>query len=183
MDGFCCDKNMLRIEKSNLGQLNQITNLYRACSKVMIEQGFDNWGDAYPPVALIQEGIESESSFCLLDEGQLVGVIVLDEMQPIEYKEVTWEYSAPVSLVVHRLAIAVEAQRKGYAKKLMEFAELYAQKNNYAVIRLDAYSINEGVLKFYRRLGYQSTKETISLGDEYKHPFVCFEKRVLTSFK
>ena len=183
MNGFCCDKNMLRIEKANLGQLDTITNLYRACSKVMIEKGFDNWGNFYPPVSLIQEGIESGTSFCLLDGDKVLGIIVLDEMQPEEYKEVTWMYSASVSLVVHRLAIAVEAQRKGYAKKLMEFAELYAQKNDYSIIRLDAYSINEGVLKFYRGLGYQCTKETISLGDEYKHPFACFEKRVLTSFK
>lgn len=183
MNGFCYDTNMLRIEKANLTQLDKITALYQGCSKVMVTQGFDNWGDAYPPVSLIQEGIVSGTSFCLLDEDTLLGVIVLDEIQPVQYQEVEWKYSATVSLVVHRLAIAVEAQRKGYAKKMMEFAELYAQKNNYSVIRLDAYSINEGVLKFYRGLGYQCTKETISLGDEYKHPFVCFEKRVLTSFK
>lgn len=173
---------MLRIEKANITQLNAITALYRACGKRMLEQGFDNWGDFYPSVELIQEGIESETLFCLVEDGKVLGVIVLDEIQPEPYQEVEWKYTGTVSLVVHRLAVAVEAQRKGYAKKLMEFAELYAEKNAYKLIRLDAYSINEGLLKFYSRLGYQSTKETISLGAEWKHPFVCFEKRVLTSF-
>jgi ribosomal protein S18 acetylase RimI-like enzyme len=167
---------MLRIEKANLTQLNAITALYRACGKKMVEQDFDNWGDFYPPVALIQEDIESEVLFCLLEEDRLLGVIVLDEKQPEQYKSVQWQYPVATSLVVHRLAVAVEAQKKGYAKKLMKFAEEYALKNAYSTIRLDAYSINEGLLKFYRALGYQSTKETISLGAKWKHSFICFEK-------
>jgi|VirMetMinimDraft_7_1064189.scaffolds.fasta_scaffold43013_2 ribosomal protein S18 acetylase RimI-like enzyme len=174
---------MLRIEKANLTQLNRIIALYRACGKKMEEEGFDNWGDFYPPAALIQEDIESEALFCLLEGEELLGVIVLNEVQPAQFEAVQWQYTAAVCLIVHRLAIAVEAQKKGYAKKLMEFAELYALKNAYSAIRLDAYSINEGLLKFYRQLGYQSTKETISLGAKWKHSFTCFEKRVLISFK
>jgi hypothetical protein len=32
-------------------------------------------------------------------------------------------------------------------------------------------------LKFYRQLGYQSTKETISLGAKWKAPFIYLEKK------
>jgi ribosomal protein S18 acetylase RimI-like enzyme len=111
-----------------------------------------------------------------LEEERLLGVIVLDALQPVEYESVQWKYPTTVNLIVHRLAIAVEAQKNGYAKKMMESTELHAQKNSYTAIRLDAYSINEQLLKFYRRLGYQSTKETISLGAKWKHRFICFEK-------
>lgn len=172
--------NLLRIEKANLGQLNAITALYRACGQQMLEQGFDNWGDFYPPTNLIQEDIESDALFCLLEDERLLGVIVLNEVQAIQYEAVQWQYPTTVSLIVHRLAVAVEAQKKGHAKRLMKYAEEYALKNAYSVIRLDAYSINEGLLKFYRQLGYQSTKETISLGAKWKYPFICFEKRLFS---
>lgn len=169
---------MLRIEKATLRQLETIVRLYRACGQKMLEQGFDNWGDFYPPVDLIQEDIESATLFCLLEEEQLLGIIVLNEVQPIQFERVQWQYPTTKYLIVHRLAVAVEAQKRGYAQYLMQFAEQYAQKKAYTVIRLDAYSINEALLKFYRRLGYQSTKETISLGAKWKHPFICFEKRL-----
>jgi ribosomal protein S18 acetylase RimI-like enzyme len=172
---------MIRIEKANIAQLNTITTLYRACAKEMVKQGFENWGDFYPPVPLIQGDIESETLFCLLEDEQLLGVIALDAVPPVQYEKVQWQYPTTINLIVHRLAIAVEAQKNGYAKKLMEFAALYAQKNGYTAIRLDAYSINERLLKFYRRLGYQSTKETISLGAKWKHPFICFEKVLISS--
>lgn len=170
---------MLEIKKTNLSQLNEIINLYRACGQKMLEHGFDNWGDFYPSVELIQQDIKREASFSLLDDERLLGVIVLDAVQPQQYDAVDWQYPNESCLVVHRLAIAVDQQRKGYAQKLMLFAEEYAQKNAYTAIRLDAYSINTGLLKFYRQLGYQSTKETISLGTKWKHPFMCFEKKVL----
>lgn len=169
---------MIRIEKANIVQLNTITTLYRTCGKKMVEEGFDNWGDFYPPVTLIQRDIESETLFCLLEGEQLLGVIALDAVQPVQYETVQWQYPTTINLIVHRLAIAVEAQKKGYAKRLMAFANLHAQENGYTAIRLDAYSTNEGLLKFYRQLGYQSTKETISLGAEWKHPFICFEKKI-----
>lgn len=173
--------NMFGIEKATLGQLEAITDLYRTCGKAMLAQGFDNWGDFYPPITLIEEDIRAGSLFSLLDNERLLGVIVLDAIQPQQYDAVDWQYPNERCLIVHRLAIAVDQQRKGYAPKLMLFAEEYAQKNAYTAIRLDAYSINTGLLKFYRQLGYQSTKETISLGAKWKHPFVCFEKSLLNN--
>lgn len=174
--------NMLKIEKANLEQLENITELYRTCGKVMLAQGFDNWGDFYPPITLIKEDIETGSLFCLREDERLLGVIVLNEVAPVQFKSIQWQYPTKVALVVHRLAVAVEEQKKGYAQKLMKFAEKYAQEKSYNVIRLDAYSINTGLLKFYRQLGYQCTKETISLGAKWKHPFVCFEKRLFDNY-
>lgn len=48
----------------------------------------------------------------------------------------------------------------------MQFAEDYAKEQPYEVIRLNAYSANGQLLKFYERLGYQSAKEAIYLGAE-----------------
>ena len=82
-------------------------------------------------------------------------------------------------MVVHRLAVAVEQQGNGYAKQLMRFAEKNAREQAYEAIRLDAYSINLPLLKFYEGLGYQRTKEAIYLGAKWAHSFLCFEKSMV----
>jgi len=40
-------------------------------------------------------------------------------------------------------------QGNGFARKLMDFAEDYAEKKGYTSIRLDAFSQNERVIKFF----------------------------------
>lgn len=169
---------MLSIQKAKIDQLDAIISLYRACGKEMLSKGFDNWGDFYPTIAIVETDIQEEQLFCLLEGNLLVGVIGLDENQPAPFATVRWQYPSSKTLVVHRLAIAVDQQRKGYAQHLMKFTEEYAKKHQYEAIRLDAYSINKKLLKFYEQLGYQSAKEAIYLGAKWEHPFICFEKAI-----
>lgn len=167
------------ISTARLMQLDEITTLYRACGAKMLQQGFDNWGDFYPPVVTIMQDIEQENLFVLINEHTIIGVIVLDEIQPSMFSEVSWQFDSIKTLVIHRLAIHPNYQSKGYAKRLVRFAEKQAQEQQYTVIRLDAYSINKKLLEFYKNLGYQITKEAISLGAKWKHPFNCFEKKII----
>ncbi len=161
-----------------MAQLEAIERLYRACGKEMLQQGLDNWGESYPPVVQIREDIAEGHLFCLMLGNDLLGVIVLNEAQPRQFEQVNWLYQSKKILVLRRLAIAVQQQGQGYAQKMMRFAEEYAQKYHYGAIRLDAYSINDRLLKFYERLGYQRTKEAIYLEANLDHPFVCFEKKI-----
>lgn len=168
----------MQIKTCSLAQFNEIELLYRTCGIDMLKKGFDNWGDFYPPKEVIEEDLKNETLWGLFVEEALAGVIVLNAIQPVQFEEINWMYDSSVILVVHRLAIAVNQQRKGYARQLMKFAESYGLEEGYDAIRLDAYSINENLLKFYEGLGYQRTKEAIYLGAEWQHPFVCFEKQL-----
>ncbi|BDS12569.1 GNAT family N-acetyltransferase [Aureispira anguillae] len=169
---------MIEIKTAEPNQLDSIVALYKSCGQDMLQKGFDNWGADYPPVESVQKDIEDKQLYCLIEGNKLLAVIVLDEKQPDQYKTVNWQFQASKILVVHRLAVAITERKKGYARQLMQFAEDYACQYNYPLIRLDAYSINHSLLKFYERLGYQSAKEAIYLGANIKHPFICFEKRL-----
>ena len=168
----------MQIKTCSLAQFGEIEVLYRTCGIDMLKKGFDNWGDFYPPKEVIEEDLKNETIWGLFVDEELAGVIVLNAIQPTQFETINWAYNLPLVLVVHRLAIAVNQQGKGYAKQLMKFAESYGLQEGYGAIRLDAYSINENLLKFYERLGYQRTKEAIYLGAEWQHPFICFEKRL-----
>jgi ribosomal protein S18 acetylase RimI-like enzyme len=71
-------------------------------------------------------------------------------------------------------------QGKSYARKLMDFAEKYAKKNNYSSIRLDAYSQNKRVIDFYGKRKYFIRGNVNFPGREY--PFHCMEKEIITAY-
>ena len=79
-------------------------------------------------------------------------------------------------LVIHRLVVHPKHQRKGYAKTLMDFAEDYAQNNDYTSIRLDAYTQNKRVIRFYKSRGY-SIRGNVYFS-ERTLPFHCMEKLI-----
>ena len=67
-------------------------------------------------------------------------------------------------------------QGKGYAKKLMDFAEKFANENNYSSIRLDAYSQNKRVVEFYKKRNY-IIRGSVNF-PEREYPFHCMEKEL-----
>ena len=91
-----------------------------------------------------------------------------------EYVPIEWRTPNGNSVYIHRLSIEPNLQGKGYAQKLMNFAEGFAIDNNYSSIRLDTFSKNKRNQKFYELRGYKR------LGDIYfpkqsEYPFHCFE--------
>lgn len=67
-------------------------------------------------------------------------------------------------------------QGKGIAKTILKFIEEFSNKNNYACIRLDAYSENKNALKLYENFGYNKVGEVFFPGR--KLPFYCYEKYI-----
>ena len=91
-----------------------------------------------------------------------------------EYIPVSWLTPNENNLYVHRLAVHPEFQGKGFAQKLMDYAENYAKTNSFASIRLDTFSKNERNQKFYEVRGYQRL-ENIMFPKQSKYPFYCYE--------
>ena len=56
----------------------------------------------------------------------------------------------------------------------MDFAERFAIENEYATIRLDAYSGNQRAIKFYEQQSYKKTGQVFF--PKRTLPFYCYEK-------
>lgn len=113
----------------------------------------------------------------MFEEGdKTVGVIAINEIQDEEYKSIHWQNNDGKILVIHRLAIHPRSQKRGLAKQLMDFAEDYAVTNNYSSVRLDAYSGNQRVLRFYENRDYKKQGEVFF--PKRILPFYCYEKQI-----
>jgi len=168
------------IRKANLNDLRDIKKLTEACAKSLQQQNIFQWNEHYPSLEKLQNDIEKQELYVFEKENRIIAIIVLTPNMDEVYRNINWLSKTGNNLYVHRLATHPEFWGKGYARKMMDFAEEFAKNKNFTSIRLDTFSKNIRNQKFYEARGY--TK----LGDVYfphknEHPFHCYEKLLATS--
>jgi len=166
----------MEIQIADTKHISPLFKIYQDCKSFLDAKGIFQWTDTYPNIEIVKKDVENKETFILIDRNQLVGVVVLNEQQDQQYTKIAWKFNDKKVLVVHRLAINPDQQGKGYARKLMDFAEDYAAKNNYTAIRLDAFRPHERVIQFYLKRNYQIRGETFFPGRT--QPFYCMEKAI-----
>jgi len=166
---------MISIEKAAFSDLEKLYGITKSCAKHMIDQGIFQWNNYYPSKEILQMDIELQQIWKLTDENTVIGIVVLSEIEDTEYKTVKWLTNGSRNLYIHRLAVDPIFQGKGYAQKLMCFAENYAKEHHFNSIRLDTFSQNKRNQDFYEKRNYVKL-ESIYFPKQSQFPFYCYEK-------
>lgn len=162
------------IKKAVSKDVAEIYALTKSCAKHLIENGIFQWNEQYPSSEVLNKDIELQQLYKLEIDNRIVGIIVLTEIEDVEYKNVEWLTENGNNLYIHRLAVHPNFQGKGYAKQLMDFAENYATENDFNSVRLDTFSQNSRNIKFYKNRNYKQL-ESIYFPKQSTFPFYCFE--------
>ncbi|MGB5272547.1 MAG: GNAT family N-acetyltransferase, partial [Flavobacteriaceae bacterium] len=138
------------------------------------EKGIYQWNEHYPSRSAFEKDVREKSLYVQIIDDQIIGTVVISNQMDQEYVSVSWLSENKNNIYIHRLAVLPEQQGKGYAQRLMDFAERYAREKGYNSVRLDTFSQNRRNQVFYETRGYQR------LGDIYfpkqsEHPFHCYE--------
>lgn len=163
------------IKKASKQDLEQLFSVVKSCAKNLIEHGIFQWSENYPTKEILSSDIAFQQIWKIEDETGIVGSIVLTEIEDPEYEPVKWLTKNQKNLYIHRLAIHPDFQGKGYAQKLMDFAENFAMENNYDSVRLDTFSKNKRNQQFYEKRNYIKL-ESIYFPNQSEFPFYCYEK-------
>lgn len=162
------------IRLAKISEISDILSITKACASFMISKGIYQWNEHYPSKEAFLSDIKRKELYMLEYDKNLIGTVVISTHMDAEYIPIKWLTKNENTIYIHRLAVHPNFQGKGFAQKLMSFAENYARKNNYTSVRLDTFSQNKRNQKFYETRGYQK------LGDIYfpkqsTHPFHCYE--------
>ncbi|MFK5981592.1 MAG: GNAT family N-acetyltransferase [Flavobacteriaceae bacterium] len=164
---------MIRLAKKE--EILQLLSITSACAENMISQKIFQWNNEYPSRAAFEKDLLREELYLLTSEEKIIGCIVLTSLIDKEYLPVKWITPNTNNLYIHRLAIHPDFQGKGFAQKLMNFAEDFAIKNNYSSIRLDTFSKNPKNQKFYELRAYKKLG-SIYFPNQSEFPFYCYER-------
>jgi ribosomal protein S18 acetylase RimI-like enzyme len=140
----------------------------------MEAQGIYQWNKAYPNLELINNDIKTGTGYVIREKNDCIAYVAINEEQSAEYSQIDWSIDASKVLVIHRLSVHPNSQGKGIARRLMDFIEDFAKRNQYSCIRLDAYSGNITALRLYDRMGYQRLGQVFFPFRDL--PFYCYEK-------
>ena len=165
------------IRKAEKQDLEDIMQVYKSCVDGMIAIGIDQWDETYPNRNIIKKDLEIGDYYVGLIDNEIVAGIKIDSVQDPNYLSINWADKTNNFMVVHRLCSKTKVWNQGVGKKMMEFAERLAKKNNCFSIRLDTYINNPKAIAFYKRLGYNQLGN-IKLKPE-KDIYYCFEKLLL----
>ena len=140
----------------------------------MQSQGIFQWNEHYPDKESFIKDEKNKGLYVYCIDEQIVSCVSLCNKMDKEYITVKWNTKNDNNLYVHRLAVHPNFQKKGVGKSLMDYAESFAKKNEYASVRLDTFSQNKRNLKFYESRGYERLEEIYFL-KQSKFPFYCYE--------
>ena len=162
------------IRKATHSDIGPVLKITLACANHMKQNGIHQWDDEYPNRTAFEKDVFRNELYIIEKSDQIIGCVVISDLMDDEYEPIVWLTPNGNSIYIHRLAIHPEFQGKGYAQKLMDFAENLSRESQKASVRLDTFSRNERNQKFYEQRGYQK------LGDVYfpnqsTFPFHCYE--------
>lgn len=164
----------MKIRKAVEQDLSRQMEIYAFARKFMAEHGNPNqWGPTgWPPVALIQEDIQSGNSYvCVNDDGKVIGTFYYNYGEDIEpaYRIITdgaWIDSSTYG-VVHR--VASDGSEKGTGAFCLNWA--YDQCGH---LRMDTHGDNIVMQNLLKKTGFIHCGTVFVEEDEY--PRLAFEK-------
>lgn len=103
------------------------------------------------------------------------------ENEQVGFLGIEKNYQGMKSLRIHKIYVLPEIHGKGIGKKLIDFAEELAVKNNCSILNLNVNRYNNAV-DFYRHIGFSIIKtEDIDIGNGYLMEDYVMEKDVKTA--
>ena len=164
----------MAVELATKSDIQDIMGLIELCKKDLEKQAIYQWNDYYPTEEHIKGNIDDGTFYILKYEHASIGTVSVTEKQPLEYGNIDWEDKSGDVVVITKLMVHPEFQKRGCGRKLMDFAEDHALSKNYSSIRLDAYTGNQRAIKLYEARGYNKIGQIMF--PERELPFYCYEK-------
>ena len=116
------------------------------------------WGEVYP-FCEFDTDILNQNMYVLEDNNKIIGSFSLSDYDDPDYRNIKWTSENKKFFYLNRLVVLPSEQGKGYAKKMMQFIEEYAQSNSFDVIRLTVYCENVFAIGLYEKLGFKKVNE------------------------
>ncbi len=147
---------MNTFRKAVLTDLPQAWSLVDAARNNMIAIGRKQWTRQYPNMEILARDIDEEAACILEDEsGRILayGAVYLNAEPVYDNIEGEW-LSDGDYLVIHRLAVHPELERRGYASEFFRRVESMALSLDIHSVKVDTNYDNVGMLHILESRGY-----------------------------
>lgn len=154
-----------------------VVRLRRNAQQWLATTGTDQWANDWPDTETMLAGFtrrlrNGETWFAADDDGRVLGAVVLNH----ETDPGLWTEDEQTSaLFIHRLTVDRAATGKGVGAALLNFANDRARSEGKSWLRLDAWTTNTALHRYYKRQGFRLVRIA---PDHHTPSAACFERPV-----
>lgn len=154
---------MVKLHQAKLSDTFEVLHVLNTALDKKLAYGDSAWGSDKFTSTEILPFIESGELYIVIEQGDVIGVVVLQESD-----ENMWDKdgSDNTALYIHKLA----SLQKGLGTKMINAAEILAKKNGKSSLRLDCSFENEGLYKYYIDNGFHEVR--LQIIDDIKIAFL-----------
>lgn len=146
----------LEFRPAAAADLARIMEIIRQAQAQMRASGSDQWQDGYPARQDIADDLALGQGYVLHDPQRgtvAYGAMVFTGERAYERIEGRW-LTREAYVVVHRLAVAAEAQRHGIGEEFLRRVHLAARERGIRSLRIDTAVDNRRMLRLLDRTGF-----------------------------
>lgn len=140
--------NSLRIENSQVDDLELIFRLFDAAIAYQEKNGYELWPRFNE--SLILEEISGKRHWKVLEGATIVGVFSVMYNDPV----IWLERDADPSVYLHRIAVNPGFKGRGLMLPIREWARQHALQQGKTFVRMDTWGHNENLRAYYERCGF-----------------------------
>lgn len=136
----------------------------------------------YPTRKDAQKALRDNALFVFEEDGAVLGSIILNSVQPEEYRKIDWPSGAADGKVrvIHLLMVRPGAAGKGVGSALIHFTEELARQQGCTAIRLDTGSQNIPAASLYKKTGFElAATSSMKVGGAIAHDGHLFFEKIL----
>lgn len=138
----------------------------------------------YPTRSTAEKGLADGSLYVMEQEGEICASMLIDQVQPEEYRDISWKYCAKEEevLVVHLLCVRPSRAGRGIGKEMIAFAAEEGKRRKCRAIRLDTGQQNKPAASLYGKMGFElAGTSSMAIGGLISHKnHLFFEKALLS---
>lgn len=136
----------------------------------------------YPTRKDAEKALRDGTLYVYVENGVVLGSIILNDRQPEEYKKIDWQSGAADEKVkvIHLLMVRPCAAGKGVGSALVNYAVEIARQRLCTAVRLDTGAQNIPAASLYKKLGFQvAAASSMKVGGTIPHKGHLFMEKSL----
>ena len=140
------------IKLAKYSDLDIIVIIAKSTRNDMLKRELKQWIGDYPSFTDFSGDYKKNGLYICIKNNKIIGSISLLTDSDSEYKKIAWKRNH--SLVIHRLLVSPDFQRKGIEKPLLIFSIDFARKNGYESIKIDTHPENYRMQGLIKKLNF-----------------------------
>lgn len=142
----------MKFRLADIGDLEELKEMYRQIVKDMDDRNFQIWDDIYP-CEFFENDIKDKQMYVLIDNNEIISAFVLCHTNAGE-KKVQWNKDFGKAIYLDRLGVRVEYGNRGIGSFMITKAKEIAVSKGFDYLRLFVVGRNIPAVRLYEKTGF-----------------------------